>query len=133
MKAISARVTRGLNLGAEMHAADNSGALICRLVGVKRGKVRKGRQMYAKIGDWVKVSVRKGLPEMKGKVFDAVLVRQKLPYQRLTGERICFQDNAVALLKDEKGNPKGTQIKGPVAREILERWSSISKIAKFVL
>ena len=132
MKALSATVTRGVNLGAELHAADNGGALILRLVGVKRGKVRKGRQMYAKVGDWIKVSVRKGLPEMKGKVFDAVLVRQKLPYQRLTGERICFQDNAAALLKDEKGNPKGTQIKGPVAREILERWSSVAKIAKFV-
>lgn len=132
MKALSATVTRGVNLGADLVAADNGGALILRMVGVKRGKVRKGRQMYAKVGDWIKVSVRKGLPEMKGKVFDAVLVRQKLPYLRLTGERICFQDNAAALLKDEKGNPKGTQIKGPVAREILERWSSVAKIAKFV-
>jgi large subunit ribosomal protein L14 len=133
MKPISARVTRGLNLGAMVNAADNSGALIVRIVGVKRGKVRKARQMYAKIGDWVKVSVRKGLPEMKGKVFDAVVVRQRMAYRRLTGERIMFQDNAVALLKDEKGNPKGTQIKGPVAREVLERWSAIAKIAKFVL
>jgi large subunit ribosomal protein L14 len=133
MKPISARVTRGLNLGAMVNAADNSGALIVRIVGVKRGKVRRARQMYAKIGDWVKVSVRKGLPEMKGKVFDAVVVRQRMAYRRLTGERIMFQDNAVALLKDEKGNPKGTQIKGPVAREVMERWAQVAKIAKFVL
>jgi len=132
MKAISARVSRGLNIGAIMNAADNSGAKIVKLVGVKRGKSTKGRQQYAKIADWVKVSVRKGIPDMKGKVFDAVVVRQKRPYRRLNGERIAFEDNAVAILKDEKGNPKGTQIKGPVAREVMERWSSVAKIAAVV-
>jgi len=133
MKAISAKVTRGLNVGCELVAADNSGALILRLTGVKHGKVGRGRQLYAKVGDWVKVSVRKGIPEMKGKVFDAIVVRQKKPYTRLTGERVAFVDNAAVLLKDEKGNPKGTQVKGPVAREIAERWTSVAKIAKFVL
>ena len=132
MKAISARASRGLNIGAIMVAADNSGAKIVKLVGVKRGKSTKGRQQYAKIADWVKVSVRKGVPDMKGKVFDAVLVRQKKSYRRLTGERISFEDNAVALLKDEKGNPKGTQIKGPIAREVMERWSSVAKLASAV-
>jgi large subunit ribosomal protein L14 len=116
-----------------MVAADNSGALLARLVGVKHGKVGKRTQMYAKVGDQVKVSIRKGLPELKGKVFDAVVVRQRKPYQRLTGERIAFADNAVVLLKDDKGNPKGTQVKGPVAREIHDRFPGISKIAKFVL
>ncbi len=133
MKALAARVTRGCNLGTIMVAADNSGALLARLVGVKHGKVAKRTQMYAKVGDQVKVSIRKGLPEMKGKVFDAVVVRQRKPYQRLTGERIAFADNAVVLLKDDKGNPKGTQVKGPVAREIHDRFPGISKIAKFVL
>jgi len=132
MKAIGARVSRGLNLGAVVVAADNSGAKIVRLVSVKRGKSTKGRQGYAKIADWVKVSVRKGLPDMKGKVFDAVVVRQKKSYRRLNGERIAFEDNAVALLKDDKGNPKGTQIKGPVAREVMERWSSVAKLASSV-
>jgi large subunit ribosomal protein L14 len=132
MKPISAKATRALNIGAIMVAADNSGAKVVKLVSVKRGKSTKGRQQYAKIADWVKVSVQKGLPDMKGKVFDAVLVRQKKPYRRLTGERVGFEDNAVALLKDEKGNPKGTQIKGVVAREVMERWSSVSKIAASV-
>jgi large subunit ribosomal protein L14 len=132
MKPISAKATRGLNLGAYLIAADNSGAKIVKLVGVKRGKSKKTRQGYAKIADWVKVSVRKGVPDMKGKVFDAVVIRQKKPYRRLTGERIAFEDNAVAILKDEKGNPKGTQIKGPIAREVLERWSSVAKLASVV-
>jgi len=133
MKAINAKVTRGLNVGSLVVAADNSGALFVRITGVKHGKVGRGRQLYAKVGDQVKVSVRKGLPEMKGKVFDAIVVRQRKPYMRLTGERVAFMDNAVVLLKDEKGNPKGTQVKGPVAREIHERWPGVSKIAKFVL
>jgi len=96
---------------------------------VKRGKTRKGRQGYAKIGDLVKVSVKRGTPEMKGEVFDAVIVRQRKSWRRNTGERVCFNDNAVVLLKDEKGNPKGTQIKGAIAREIQERWKEVAKIA----
>jgi len=129
MKAIGAKATRALNLGAVMIAADNSGAKIVRLVSVKRGKTKKARQGYAKISDWVKVSVRKGIPDMKGKVFDAVVIRQRRPYRRLNGERIMFEDNAVAILKDDKGNPKGTQIKGVIAREVQERWPSVAKIA----
>jgi len=133
MKPVSARMTKGLNLGAMMTAADNSGAAIVRLTGVKHGKSKDGRQQSATVGDWVKVSVRKGLPDMKGKVFDAVIVRQKMAYRRLSGERICFTDNAVVLLKDEKGNPKGTQIKGPVPREVQERWKEVAKLASVIV
>ncbi len=133
MKAISAERVRAMNLGALVQVADNSGARIARIVAVKKGKSVKGRQGSASIADWVKVSVREGLPEMKGQVFDAVVVRQKKSYRRLTGERICFYDNAVVLLKDEKGNPKGTQVRGPVPREVAERWPSISKLARAVV
>src|SRR3972149_3170685 len=128
MKAVSAKITPGLNLGAILVAADTSGAKIVRLVSVKRGKGKKGKQGNARVADMVKVSIRKGVPDMRGKVFDAVIVRQKKSYRRLDGERVAFQDNAVAILKDEKGNPKGTQIKGPVAREVMERWSSVARI-----
>jgi len=132
MKAISAKATAGLNLGAKMISSDNSGAKVVRLVSVKRGKGKKGKQGCAKIADWVKVSIKKGIPDMKGKVFDAIIIRQKKSYRRLNGERIAFEDNAVAILKDEKGNPKATQIKGPVAREVLERWPQVAKIANII-
>jgi large subunit ribosomal protein L14 len=132
-KAISAKATRGLNIGSMVLSSDNSGARIVRITGVKGGKSTKKRQQYAKIADWVKVSVRAGKPDMKGQVFDAVVIRMRRPYRRLTGERIAFEDNAVAIMKDEKGNPKGTQIKGAVAREVQERWPSVAKIAQFVL
>ncbi|MFH1711291.1 MAG: uL14 family ribosomal protein [Nanoarchaeota archaeon] len=133
MKATSAKLTAGLNLGSLVISSDNSGARIVRITGVKHGKSKKGRQQSVKIGDWVKVSVRAGDPEMKGVVFDAVVIRQRKPYRRFTGERIAFTDNAVVLLKDEKGNPKGTQIKGPVPREVQERWKEVAKIAQSVV
>ena len=132
MKAISARITPGLNLGAIVISSDNSGAKMAKIVGVKRAGSKKRRQTPAKIADWIKVSVKKGIPAMKGKVFDAVIIRQKKSFRRKTGERIAFEDNAVAILKDEKGNPKGTQIKGPIAREVMERWPSVAKIASIV-
>jgi len=133
MKAVPAKLTRGLNIGSILIAADNSGARIVKIVSVKRGTGRRGRQQPAKIGDWVKVSVKKGVPDMKGKVFDAVVVRQRRPYKRNTGERIAFMDNAVALLKDDKGNPKGTQIKGPLSREVAVKWPQVAKIARYVI
>ncbi len=133
MKAVSATITRGLNVGSLVLASDNSGARIVRITGVKGGKTTKGRQQYAKVGDRIKVSVRKGDPKMKGEVFDAIVIRQKMAYKRKTGERVMFEDNAVALMKDEKANPKGTQIKGPIAREVAERWTTVAKIAQFVL
>jgi large subunit ribosomal protein L14 len=133
MKAVAARLTKGLNVGSLVNAADNSGARIVRIVGANRSKTRRGRQQYVKIGDWVRVSVRAGNPELKGQVFEAVVIRAKKPFRRYTGERVAFTDNAVALMKDEKGNPKGTQIKGPIAREVGDRYPFVAKIAKFVL
>lgn len=133
MKAMAARVTRGLNIGSNVIASDNSGARIVRIVGVKRGKGTKGRQQTARVGDHVKVSVRAGKPDMIGVVFDAVVIRQRKSYRRLTGEHVMFEDNAVALLKDDKGNPKGTQIKGVMSRDAADRWPIVMKIAQFVL
>ena len=133
MKGVSAKLTKGFNIGSHVLASDNSGARIVKIVSVKHGKTKKGRQQYAKIGDLVKISVRKGNPDMKGEVFDAVVIRQKKSYKRNTGERVAFMDNAVALLKDDKGNPKGTQIKGPIAKEVSDRWQFLGKISKFIL
>lgn len=132
MKSVNAKTTSGLNQGAIVIASDNSGAKRVKIVSVKKSKAKKRKQTPAKIADWVKVSVKRGIPDVKGKVFDAVVVRQRRPYRRLTGERVAFEDNAVVILKDEKGNPKGTQIKGPIAKEVQERWPQVAKIASIV-
>ena len=133
MKGVAAKMTNGLNQGSHVLASDNSGARIVRITCAMGLKSKRGRQGYVKVGDWVKVSVRKGDPKLKGLVFDAVVIRQKKPFRRNTGERVAFMDNAVVLLKDEKGNPKGTQIKGPIAREVADRWPFVAKIAKYTL
>jgi large subunit ribosomal protein L14 len=133
MKGVGAKLTNGLNIGSSALASDNSGARIVKIVGLKGMKSKRGRQQYIKLGDMIKISVRKGDPKMKGEVFDAVVIRQVKPFRRLTGERVAFTDNAVALLKDEKGNPKGTQIKGPIAKEAAERYPFLAKIAKFIM
>lgn len=132
MQAVSARITKGINIGGRVDVADNSGARVARIVGIIRGKGTKRRQLAAGVADQVKVSVKKGVPEMRKQIFYAVVVRQKKEYRRLTGERISFADNAVVIFKDEK-NPKGTMIKGPIAREVVERWPTIAKIASIIV
>ncbi len=133
MKAVSARIVKGINIGSLMNVADNSGAKIVRVVGIKRGKGRKGRQLACGVAHLIKVSVRKGTPEVRKQVFFAVVVRQRKEYRRNTGERISFADNAVVMLKDKEGNPKGTQIKGPIAREAADRWHFVARIANLIV
>ena len=133
MKPLKAKVTKALNLGSLVDVADNSGAKGVRIIAVKKGKGRKGRQLACGMGDLVKIVVKEGSKEVRKQIFWAVVVRQRKPFRRLTGERLCFQSNAVALLKDEFGNPKGTQIKGPISKEVADRWPFIAKIAAVVV
>jgi len=133
MKAVAARITRGLNLGSLVDVADNSGAKLARIVAVKKGKSRRGRQISCGVNNLVKVSIKAGINELRKQVVWAVVIRQRRPYRRLTGERIYFESNAVVLLKDEIGNPRGTQIKGPIAREVADKWPFVSKIATIIV
>lgn len=133
MKAIKARITRALPIGTEMETCDNSGAKIVKIIGVKGHKTVKRRLSAAGVGDVVIVSVIKGKPDMRKKVVQAVIVRQKKEYRRPDGTRIKFEDNSSVILKDEKGNPKGTIFKGPIAKEATERWPGISKVARIVV
>ena len=133
MKALKARVAKGLQKGSSIEACDNSGAKILKIIAVKRSKTVKGRVPCAGVGDMVMVSVVKGRPDMRKKVVYAIIVRQKKEYRRRSGERIKFEDNAAVVLKDDKGNPKGTIFKGPIAKEVTERWTAVAKIANMVV
>ena len=133
MKAIKARITKGLQKGSLVETCDNSGAKVLRIISVKRAKTVKGRNPSAGVADMVMVSVVKGRPDMRKQVVFAVLVRQKKEYRRLNGVRIKFEDNAAVVLKDDKGNPKGTIFKGPIAKEVAERWPGIAKIANIIV
>jgi len=70
---------------------------------------------------------------MRKQVVFAIIVRQKKDYRRPDGSRIKFADNAAAVLKDEKGNPKGTIFKGAIAKEACSRWPGIAKIANIIV
>ena len=100
---------------------------------VKRNKTVKGRKPSGGVGDLILASVKKGAPDMRKKVVFAVIVRQKKEYRRPDGTRIKFEDNAVVVLKDDKGNPKGTIFKGPLAKEACDRWPGIAKVASIIV
>lgn len=133
MKAIKANVTNGLQVGSIVETCDNSGAKVVKITGVKRKKTVKGRVPGAGVGDMVVCAVKKGRPDMRKTVVFGLVVRQKKEYRRPDGTRITFEDNAIVVLKDEKGNPKGTIFKGPIAKEAASRWPAVAKVANTIV
>src|SRR3989338_2255176 len=133
MKAVKARIVKSLNHAALIPVCDNSGAKVIRLISVKGHKTVRRRIQAAGVGDLIKASVVKGNPTMRKQVVDAIIVRQRKEYRRFDGTRIKFEDNAAVVLKDEKGNPKGTILKGAIAKEATERWPCIAKLATIVV
>lgn len=132
MKAVKARITRGIPVGSYINCADNTGAKILQVISVKGYKGVRRRRPAAGVADMVKVVVKEGDVKIRHQIFDAVIIRQKKEYRRKNGLRVAFEDNA-AVLVTEDGEPKGTEIKGPVAKEVVERFSSIGKIATMVV
>lgn len=99
--------------------ADNSGAKKVRCIRVLGGHGKR----YARVGDMVVVSVKAALPNgnvKKGEVCKAVIVRTSKEIKRKDGSFIRFDDNAAVILKND-GEPRGTRIFGPVARELREK------------
>lgn len=133
MKAIKSNVTGALPTGSIIETCDNSGAKVIKIFTVVGKKTTKGKVPSAGVADLVMASVRKGKPDMRKQVVHAIIVRQKKEYRRPDGTRIKFEDNAAVVLKDEKGNPKGTMIKGAVAKEVTERWPAVAKISSIVV
>src|SRR3972149_4533649 len=121
MKALNAKITRALPVGSKIPVCDNSGAKVIKIFSVKGAKTVKGRYPAAGVGDLVNASVVKGKPGSKKQTVLAIIVRQKKEYRRQDGTRIKFEDNAAIVLKDDKGNPKGTIFKGPIAKEASDR------------
>jgi large subunit ribosomal protein L14 len=126
------KISRGLLAGSVIRCADNSGAKVLRLVQVMGYKGRLRRVPEAAIGDMVMVSVRKGAPDMRKKLFQAIIVRQRKPYRRPEGTWIQFEDNAAVIITPE-GEMRGSEIHGPVAREAAERWSRIASASSIII
>ena len=101
-----------------LNVADNSGAKKVRCFRVMKGLKRR----YAGLGDVVMASVQDAIPHgniKKGDVVKVVIVRTAKEYRREDGTYIRFDDNAAVIINDE-GEPKGTRIFGPIARELRE-------------
>lgn len=104
---------------SRLKVADNSGAKEVLCIRVLGGSGRR----YARIGDQIVVSVKSAIPGgnvKKGDVSKAVIVRTKKEFRRPDGTYIRFDENAAVLLNPQ-GEPRGTRIFGPVARELRER------------
>ncbi|NIA09802.1 MAG: 50S ribosomal protein L14 [Nitrospiraceae bacterium] len=115
-----------------LNVADNSGAKRVQCVRILGGFIRK----YAMLGDKVVVSVKDSIPNataQKGKVYKAVVVRTKKESKRHDGSYVKFDDNAVVLLNNQ-GEPLGTRILGPIARETRNKgYTKIASLAPEVI
>lgn len=132
MKAVRARITKALNQSSDLVCADNSGAKIVRIISVIGYKGVKRRMPAAGVADMIRVAIKTGDVKVRHTMSHAVIIRQKAEYRRKDGLHVSFEDNA-CILTDETGAPKGTEIKGPVAKEAVERFSTIGKIASMVV
>jgi large subunit ribosomal protein L14 len=102
-----------------LKVADNTGAREVLCIRVLGGS----RRRYAHVGDIIIATVKQATPNgtvKKGDVVRAVVVRTKRAHHRDDGTNIAFDDNAAVII-DAAGNPRGTRIFGPVARELRER------------
>ena len=99
-----------------MDVADNTGARKASMIGVLNSKGRR----CAHVGDIVRVNIKESAPEAavkKGEKAKGIVVRTKAPIRRSDGTYIRFDTNAIVII-DEAGNPKGTRVFGPIAREL---------------
>ncbi|MFH2106573.1 MAG: 50S ribosomal protein L14 [Candidatus Micrarchaeota archaeon] len=132
MKGLTSNVTKGLQLGTVLTCTDNSGAKELYIISSRGFKGTRKRPPSMGVGNIVIASVRKGKPDMVKKVVKALIVRQKKEYRRANGVRLSFEDNAAVLVTDDN-LPVGTEIKGVVAREIVERFPKVSAIAAGII
>ncbi|MCW4044422.1 MAG: 50S ribosomal protein L14 [Candidatus Bathyarchaeota archaeon] len=132
MLAHGQKISRGLSAGSVLKCADNTGARQLRLIQAMGYKGRLRRYPSATVGDKVTVSVRQGTPDMRKKIFQAVIVRQKRSFRRIDGIWVQFEDNAAVIITPD-GEMKGSEIRGPVAREAAERWPRIASASSIII
>jgi large subunit ribosomal protein L14 len=132
MKGLSSNISKTLVPSSLLTCADNSGALMFKMIN-KIGKGgRKGRLSAAGVGDIIRASVIKGSPTYIKKPVRVVIIRQKDEIRRSNGMRVMFEDNAGIMIGDDN-LPIGTEVKGAMAREVVERFMKIAGIASKVV
>ena len=133
MKAVTSHITKMLNLKTRLVCVDNSGAKELELIAVKTYKGKMRRLPKAGVGDVIVCSVKKGKEKIRKTVVYAVVVRQRGSYRRFDGTRVKFMDNAAVLVNPKTYEPTATEIRSVIAKEVVERFSAIGKIASMVL
>jgi len=126
------RIGRGLPNGSRITCADNTGAKELKIIQVFGYHSRLRRVPSACVGDMIMISVSKGSPDLRRQMFPAVVVRQVMPFKRPDGTRLSFHDNAGVIMTPE-GELKGTEIRGPVAKEAAERWPRVANLASIII
>ena len=132
MKAKQSKIPRALATGTKLTCADNTGARVVQIVSVFGYHGVRRRQPKLGMGDLATVTVKKGTPDMRKKLVRAVVIRQKKEIRRPTGLRVPPAAHAHVVV-DEKNEPKGTEIKGPVAREVAERFPKLGSMATIIV
>jgi large subunit ribosomal protein L23e len=126
------KITLALPVGAVMNCGDNTGAKNLYIIAVSGIGARLNRLPAACVGDFVLASVKKGKPELRKKVLQAVVIRQRKAWRRREGVFIYFEDNA-GVIVNLKGEMKGSAITGPVAKECAEMWPKIASAAPSIV
>ena len=115
-----------------LKVADNTGAQEIMVIRVLGGSKRR----YGYVGDIVVASVKKAIPNApirKGDIVRAVIIRTKKEYKRKDGTSVRFDDNAAVII-DTAGEPRGTRVFGPVAKELRDkRFTKIISLAPEVV
>merc|ERR1712205_16487 len=119
-------------VGAVMNCADNTGAKNLYVIAVKRWGSRLNRLPGASTGSMVMATVKKGKPDLRKKVFPAIMVPQRKPFRRKDGLVLYFEDNA-GVIVNPKGELKGSAITGPVAKECADLWPRIASAANSIV
>ena len=132
MKAITSNVSKSLPIGARLKCIDNTGAREVEIISVKGFKGVRRRLGSAGVGDMVVISVKKGTADMRKEVTTAVVVRQKKEYRRADGLRVKFEDNAAVIITED-GVLKGSEIRGPIAKEAADLWPAIGSAASIIV
>mmetsp|Transcript_2677 Transcript_2677/g.3944 ORF Transcript_2677/g.3944 Transcript_2677/m.3944 type:complete len:143 (-) Transcript_2677:2776-3204(-) len=126
------KVTCGIFILSKIKCTDNSGAKKMIVFGVFKSGSRLNRIRGACPGSMIVGSVKKGKQSLRKQILSAIIVRQKKPWRRFEGDVVSFEDNS-CILTTLKGDLKGTNISGPVARESAWVWPRISIAAQGVL
>ena len=104
MRGIAGKQTRGLPTMARLQVADNTGAKIAQLINVRKLGGTMRRYPSAGVGDLIKVSVKRGTPDTRRQMFNAVVIRQRRPFRRVDGTWVQFEDNQFLARQQSAGH-----------------------------